>query len=99
MEPLKSTDIESPVPTTTPLSAEEPRKPNSGKPPSPKSSRFSNPRMARSGPVLLNKILSISLILAEDWLNQAAAKREAVERCVDAVPMLEILVTEGLLTP
>src|ERR1700722_2224207 len=51
-----------------------------------------------SGPGLLKKILAMSLIPAEDWGDLSAETRETIERCAESLPLLELLVTEGLLT-
>src|ERR1700677_1658896 len=57
-----------------------------------------HPDSHTNGQALLKKILAMSLILTEDWINVAMAKREELESCTDSIVLLERLVAENLLT-
>jgi response regulator RpfG family c-di-GMP phosphodiesterase len=60
---------------------------------------LANARQALSAPALLEKILTMSLILEDDWSGVPEERRDAMQCCVDSAQLLELLVAEKLLTP
>jgi len=97
MEPFEPMALAGPVPTMAALpSPEAPARASADH--DPETSQPRRGRIGLSGPALLQKILAISLVPAEDWNDLAAPRRAALERCADPLPLLELLATEGLLT-